>query len=390
MSFRKFTYKAMVLTSLIACLNVSTVLATATGVVNANNLNIRSEATTQGSNILGTVSNGQLVAIQGAENGFYMVSFSNMDGVFLSDQYIDLEKVTAFVANASSAVNIRKLPSTDASIAGKVKVGDKVEVAGKVGDWYKIIHGNEDAFVHGDFLSGEFLPHVKELDIGKYRNDNRVSNNDKLVVVRSSTGLNLRKEASNSSDILNVLKNGERASYIAAHGSWVEVNYNGKIGFLSSDFISLGDDNITPAPSQATASEIPHNSSLAEQIISYGKQFLGTPYVYGGTDLDIGVDCSGFVFEVMRKNGINLNRSSREQANNGRTIPKSELKKGDLVFFDTNSGPNNGTISHVGIYMGNGQFIHSSSSKRTWGITISALSEDYYTRTYVKATRVLN
>jgi cell wall-associated NlpC family hydrolase len=75
-------------------------------------------------------------------------------------------------------------------------------------------------------------------------------------------------------------------------------------------------------------------------------------------------------------------------ASNGVRVKKANLQKGDLLFFDT-SGSNNGRISHVGIYIGNGQFIHSTSSKRTWGVSISSLSEAYYMRTYVTASRVI-
>ncbi|MFC4778927.1 C40 family peptidase [Paenibacillus sp. GCM10023252] len=112
------------------------------------------------------------------------------------------------------------------------------------------------------------------------------------------------------------------------------------------------------------------------------KDVLGTPYKYGGTTTK-GFDCSGFTSYVFDKMGIDLPRSSKSQAGVGKKIAKSDLIAGDLVFFETGG---NG-ISHVGIYVGDGKFAHSSSSK---GVTISKLSESYYTNNYVTARRVMN
>ena len=114
---------------------------------------------------------------------------------------------------------------------------------------------------------------------------------------------------------------------------------------------------------------------------------MGTPYVYGGTNLNKGVDCSGFVYSVYKNFGVNLNRSSAGMASNGVYVEKSNLQPGDLVLFDT-TGVNDGKISHVGIYIGNGQYIHSTSGKE-YCVTISELNNDYGLRTYVTARRVL-
>ncbi|MPN39735.1 Gamma-D-glutamyl-L-lysine dipeptidyl-peptidase [bioreactor metagenome] len=114
---------------------------------------------------------------------------------------------------------------------------------------------------------------------------------------------------------------------------------------------------------------------------------MGTPYVYGGTNLNKGVDCSGFVYSVFKNFGIDLNRSSAGMASNGVYVEKSSLQPGDLILFDT-TGANDGGISHVGMYIGNGQYIHSTSG-REYCVTISDLNNDYGLRTYVTARRVL-
>ncbi|MDN4067600.1 C40 family peptidase [Paenibacillus vini] len=111
-------------------------------------------------------------------------------------------------------------------------------------------------------------------------------------------------------------------------------------------------------------------------------EVVGTPYLYGGTTVD-GFDCSGFILYVFNKFKLDLPRTSAMQAKQGEAVAKEDLRPGDLVFFNT-SGRG---ISHAGIYVGNNQFAHSSSSK---GVRISSLSEKYYKTKYVSARRVVS
>lgn len=125
-------------------------------------------------------------------------------------------------------------------------------------------------------------------------------------------------------------------------------------------------------------------SRSAQSIITYSKKFLGVRYVWGGSTAK-GFDCSGFVKYVFKHFGISLNRTSRSQASQGLKVKKANLKAGDLVFFDTNGGLNR--INHVGIYIGGGKFIHSSSSHK--GVVISSLNKGFYSKTYMTARRIL-
>lgn len=121
-------------------------------------------------------------------------------------------------------------------------------------------------------------------------------------------------------------------------------------------------------------------------------KLLGVKYTYGGDSIKEGFDCSGFTSYVFKQFGIKLSRSSDDQTKDGTKIKKEDLRPGDLVFFDTDSKVNNGTISHVGIYLGDDVFVHSQSgSKNKKGqVAKSKLSEKYYVNSYVTAARVLS
>ena len=125
------------------------------------------------------------------------------------------------------------------------------------------------------------------------------------------------------------------------------------------------------------------SSGKGSQIAQYALQYVGCPYVYGGSSPS-GFDCSGFTTYVMKHFGSSINRTASSQMDNGTSVSKSQLQPGDLVFF--NSGNSSKRATHVGIYTGNGQFVHASTS--TTGVIISDLNSSYYSSTYVGARRL--
>jgi hypothetical protein len=124
--------------------------------------------------------------------------------------------------------------------------------------------------------------------------------------------------------------------------------------------------------------------NLRDELVTTARRFLGVPYRWGGTDIDKGFDCSGLTMVCYRLNGLNLPRVSRSQYQAGRSVSKSRLQKGDLVFFATNGGRR---VSHVGMYIGNGQFIHAPRTGQK--VRIEKLSDSFFSRTYVGARSYL-
>lgn len=149
---------------------------------------------------------------------------------------------------------------------------------------------------------------------------------------------------------------------------------------LTADGV-VGPKTFSALNATSTVSRSSESRAKSASIIATAKSYMGVPYVWGGTSPK-GFDCSGFVNYVFLKNGITLPRTAATIYQKGTAVSKANLLPGDLVFFSTYAPG----ASHVGIYIGNGDFIHASSSK---GVTINDLSNSYYSERYIGAKRVL-
>ncbi|MBN2517063.1 MAG: C40 family peptidase [Deltaproteobacteria bacterium] len=125
-------------------------------------------------------------------------------------------------------------------------------------------------------------------------------------------------------------------------------------------------------------------SYVRSELVKTAKAFIGIPYRWGGSSFKKGFDCSGLAMAVYKLNGLNLPRTSRQQYQTGVCITRKDLSRGDLVFFDTSGG---GNVSHVGIYVGDGKFIHAPKKGKT--VRVSSLSSRYYSKRYVGARSYL-
>ena len=190
----------------------------------------------------------------------------------------------------------------------------------------------------------------------------------------SSQAINVRNYPSKYSDTMTTV-NSRDLYILGMNHDWYRIKTGNQEGWVEKKDINLSNQDF-----------VPYSKVLGEEIVEYGKLFIGTPYVWGGNDLKRGVDCSGLTKKVFEGFDINISRLSYTQVKDGKEVQKSELRPGDLVFFDT-SGENNKQISHVGIYAGNGLFLHADCTK---GVTISSLSNAYYARNYVTGSCILN
>jgi len=168
---------------------------------------------------------------------------------------------------------------------------------------------------------------------------------------------------------------------VSYYGNWYGVIYEGELAFIERHHLDVADLLEVP-PARTTTSTV--SDSVIDEIIARALRYIGTPYRWGGNGPS-SFDCSGFVIYVLRPFGVTLPRRSRDMASSGVYVSRANIQAGDLVFFATAGGR---TVSHVGLYIGGGQFIHSSST-RTGGVIVSNLHSAYFTRTFVTARRVL-
>ncbi|MGL4791012.1 MAG: SH3 domain-containing protein, partial [Anaerotignaceae bacterium] len=320
-----------------------------------------------------TLNDGQEVKILEVNNDWYKVSYDGVDSAYVSTQFITISEAIGHISN--NDVNVRSNASTAASVVAKVNSGDTVVVTAQDSSWYQIRRSNgETAYINKAYVNGDFISSVENFSGGE------AIAVDVYAIVTASSGLRLRETPSADGSVIKTLAYEEVVDVVEVGTEWIKVKTDaGQEGYVSSQYVAV---RTGEKPSRSIS------SSKGAQIVEYGKQFLGTPYSWGGTDLNRGVDCSGFVYAVMSNFGIKLNRSSASMASNGVYVERENLQAGDLVFFDTTNATNQGYISHVGIYMGNNMIIHSSSGKQ-WGITTNSLSETYYNTKYVTARRVI-
>ncbi|MFC7680050.1 C40 family peptidase [Paenibacillus sp. GCM10028914] len=144
---------------------------------------------------------------------------------------------------------------------------------------------------------------------------------------------------------------------------------------------------VAPTPQAEAATASTYAVSKGQQVVNFGKKYLGTPYKFGASTSTTKVfDCSSFTKHIFKQFGVNLPRTSAQQSKVGVAVSKSNLKPGDLVFFSSGSRANGKNVTHVAVYAGNGKILHTYGKP---GVTISNLNSGTWKKTYLKARRVL-
>lgn len=222
-----------------------------------------------------------------------------------------------------------------------------VAVLNNSSSWYKVVANGKEGYVSSEYLTGSL---TTDFSLGSAK-------------IVCDTSVNFRSQPNTSSSVLASLRNGTVVSVTGVQGGWFKVTYNGQKGYVHPDYLSFsnvqgsgstgssGSSSITP-PSNSVS----YNGSSEKRaaVLEYAAQFLGTPYVYGGSTPS-GFDCSGFTSYVFKNTVGSIPRVAQAQFDATTRVSMDELLPGDLVFFGSSAS----SISHVGIYVGNNQFIHS-------------------------------
>ena len=294
-----------------------------------------------------------------------------------------------FVNTAS--LRLRSDATTNSKILDTAPKSDCVVVIGQSGDWYKVNYNLQEGYMHKDYVD-VLTRENAELGYGKI--------NGSSVNIRSGAGTSYRSVA--------VASKGSKCYILGLNNGWYKVIYNSSIGYIRSDFVELTEipyenkessnspkfyrggksTGVTPSAAALNGSTASGSSPAAPSnvsgaaILAEAKKYLGTPYVFGGASPS-GFDCSGFVYYVLKQLGFSPYRIPADQYKQGTSVSKDQLKPGDIVFFANTYASG---ISHVGIYAGNGQFIHSPNSRSTG--SYSDLPSGYWANHYYGARRM--
>ncbi len=263
-------------------------------------------------------------------------------------------------------LNIRQAPEETGKLVGKLPKNAACEVLESENGWAHITSGKVDGYVKEEYLLTGFGAVQKGEELAS------------AIAVASADALNVREEPNTDAEIVTQVAQGESLDIAEImDNGWVKVYLDDEEVYVSADFVEVKSDLNTAI----TMTELMYGQGVSDvrvEICQYAKQFIGNPYVWGGTSLTNGADCSGFVQSIYKKYGVSIPRTSRTQANAGTQISYSEIQPGDLIFY-----AKGGTINHVAMYIGGGQVIHASSPKT--GIKIS----NYNYRTPYKMVRIL-
>lgn len=325
--------------------------------------------------------------------------------------FVGTLSVTAFAAGdimygigftTGSSLRLRSEASTNSTVLGYAPKGEVVVVIAKVGDWYKVNYNLKVGYMHSDYVS-VLTKENAELGYGKI----------------NGSYVNLRSGAGTTHKVVATSKKNDKVYIIGLNEGWYKVIYGSKICYIRSDFVDLteipyennasskspiffrggkstgvavsasalngagssssGNTGSTGNSGSSTGTAAPSASGAA--IVAKTKQYLGVPYVWGGASPS-GFDCSGLVYYVLNSVGISVPRSLAQQQKLGTYVAKSDLQPGDIVYFQNTYASG---ISHVGIYVGDGKFIHAPHSGSV--VSYADLNSSYYVSHYYGARR---
>lgn len=402
-----------------------------TGKITAETIRIRAEATTD-SKIIEIGNAGEKVDIVGLEGDWYKVSFKNKTGYIYKDYLTpDGEVTTSDKSNENTSdatqspevsttpettndkamelgnvVNketlVYLLPNFTSTKIEKVNKDQEIKLITTMANWAKIEINQKEAWIPKTFLMKEVSVETNKTTEQQPEKTTEEKTNEqqqqqqpeqttqpavnKAAYISSNASAHFRSGPSTSSQSLGKLPKNTKITITGEENGWYKVSYNGKDGYISKSLVTEGEP---PATTSSRSQEEPRSattttttSASSNSVVQVAESYAGSKYVSGGSSPS-GFDCSGFTQYVYGKCGITLSRTSYTQATQGTAVNKSELQPGDLLLFHYYGSS---SIGHVGIYVGNGKFIHAANSNR--GVVYDSIESGYYADNYAGARRL--
>lgn len=404
-----------------------------TGIVNTDTLRLRKSNSTDSSIITLLSIDEKVEILERTENGWYKVKYTdsktnNAYEGYVSGEYITVkeeiktpptnpseENKTSEEENNTPSDENNSIPSdeegtkenVEESTTKKINKGEKiyriplinsntieilendatVEVETELNGWSYVTSDNIEGWVRTEKL--------RETDA-----------KNKVGYINTNS-VNFRENPDTSGKIISALSKNAEVEIIEENNGWIKIEYKGKVGYVATKYVSntkvettsrsaksrratttktkttsIASTKTTTTDTNSVTTDAVSNASTSE-IVSYAKKYLGYRYVRGG-NTPSGFDCSGFTQYVYKHFGYSLSRSSSSQAGNGVAVNKANLRQGDIICFSGSASSKK--VSHVGIYIGGGRFIHAANSRK--GVITSSVDGDGYF--YVCARRILN
>ena len=350
-----------------------------------DNLNIRSEAS-KDAQIVGQALPAERYEVLSEEDGWIQINGGYISADYCEVKYalnegrkLDLKAQAInqydnlVIFKKSGYMNVRSTPENkgDDNVIGKLTSKAAGDIIETVDGWYKIKSGTVTGYIAAD-------PEL--IATGQEAKDLAMQNATQMAIITTDV-LNVRVEPNTDSKIWTQIVKDERYPVVDQQDGWVQIDLgsvDAEDGSQDGDekaYISTRDNNVevryalneaikfTPAKDNGSDSSKNGSSgskqSRRSQLVNYALQFVGNRYVWGGTSLTNGVDCSGFTMRVMEKFGVSLPHYSGSQAQMGKKVSSANMQPGDLIFY----AGSNGKVNHVAIYIGNGRIVHAASRR---------------------------
>lgn len=350
-----------------------------------DNLNIRSEAS-KDAQIVGQALPAERYEVLSEEDGWIQINGGYISADYCEVKYalnegrkLDLKAQAInqydnlVIFKKSGYMNVRSTPENkgDDNVIGKLTSKAAGDIIETVDGWYKIKSGTVTGYIAAD-------PEL--IATGQEAKDLAMQNAAQMAIITTDV-LNVRVEPNTDSKIWTQIVKDERYPVVDQQDGWVQIDLgsvDAEDGSQDGDekaYISTRDNNVevryalneaikfTPAKDNGSDSSKNGSSgskqSRRSQLVNYALQFVGNRYVWGGTSLTNGVDCSGFTMRVMEKFGVSLPHYSGSQAQMGKKVSSANMQPGDLIFY----AGSNGKVNHVAIYIGNGRIVHAASRR---------------------------